>query len=59
MPSSKCCGESAEAPYTASSAPAERSKNERRSMPLPAGSGWPGSIEGSPRPARATPARSS
>ena len=39
--------------------PAERSRNERRLMPVPAGSGMPGSIAGSPRPAWATPARSS
>src|SRR5580704_5706636 len=39
-------------------APTERSRKARRSIPVPAGSGCPGSIAGSPRPAAATPRRS-
>ncbi len=38
-------------------APTERSRKARRSIPVPAGSGCPGSIAGSPRPAAATPRR--
>ena len=59
MPSSKWRGLSIEAPYTDSAAPAERSRNVRLSRPVPAGSGWPGSMLGSPLPAIAAPRRSS
>ena len=59
MPSSKWRGESIEAPYTDSAAPAEASRNVRRSRPVPAGTGIPGSIVGSPLPATAAPRRSS
>src|SRR3954468_9736167 len=45
------------APYTESARPAERRRNERRLRPVPAGVGIPGSIAGSPAPARAAPAR--
>ena len=55
MPSSKWRGLSIEAPYTDRAAPAERSRNVRRSRPVPAGSGIPGSIDGRPLPATATP----
>ena len=59
MPASKWRGESIEAPYTEIAVPTERSRKLRRSIPVPAGNGIPGSIEGSPRPAAATPRRSS
>ena len=59
MPSSKWRGESIEAPYTDSAAPAEASRNVRRSRPVPAGVGIPGSMFGSPFPATAAPRRSS
>src|SRR4051812_30911473 len=37
--------------------PAERSTNERRDSPVPAGSGAPGSCTGRPRPAAAAASR--
>ena len=50
MPSSKWRAPSIEAPYTDTTAPAVRSRKLRLSIPVPAGSGIPGSIAGSPRP---------
>ncbi len=58
MPSSKWRGLSIEAPYTDSAAPAVRSRNVRRSSPVPAGIGIPGSMFGRPLPATAAPRRS-
>jgi hypothetical protein len=59
IPCSKALGLSAPAPNTVIARPAERIMNERRERPVPAGSGMPASIGGRPRPARATPERSS
>ena len=58
IPRSKAESGIFEAPYTASARPALREMNLRRDSPVPAGSGIPGSIAGSPRPASAAPARS-
>ncbi len=61
MPSSKWRAPSIEAPYTDTTAPAVRSRKLRLSIPVPAGSGIPGSIAGSrgrrPRPRGAAAAR--
>src|SRR4051794_7268347 len=56
-PSSNAPRPSFEAPYTDMASPAERSTKERRVRPVPAGVGIPGSIAGSPWPARAAAAR--
>src|SRR5204863_3350532 len=56
-PSSNAPSPSFDAPYTDIASPAERSTNERRVRPVPAGVGIPGSIAGSPWPARAAAAR--
>ena len=53
MPSSSARSPSFDEPYTASSAPALCVRKLRRERPVPAGSGMPGSIAGSPRPASA------
>src|SRR3954463_7236791 len=58
-PSSKAPSPSFDAPYTDIARPAERRTNERRVSPVPAGAGMPGSIAGSPLPARAAAARMS
>src|SRR3954447_12045195 len=52
-PSSNAPRPSFDAPYTDIASPAERSTKERRVSPAPAGAGMPGSIAGSPLPARA------
>src|SRR3954452_4697051 len=57
-PSSNAPSPSFDAPYTDIASPAERSTNERRDSPVPAGVGIPGSMSGSPEPARAAAARS-
>src|SRR4051794_9672066 len=56
-PSSNAPRPSFDAPYTDIASPAERSTNERRDSPVPAGAGMPGSISGSPLPALAAAAR--
>ena len=53
IPSSNARSPSREPPYTASAAPRPPTTNARRDSPVPAGSGIPGSIDGSPRPASA------
>src|SRR5204863_3535993 len=58
-PSSNAPSPSFDAPYTDIASPAERSTKERRVRPVPAGVGIPGSIAGSPWPARAAAERRS
>src|SRR3954469_6563795 len=58
-PSSNAPSPSFEAPYTDIASPAERSTNERLERPVPAGAGMPGSMSGSPAPARAAALRRS
>ncbi len=52
-------GPSALAPNTVSARPPVRARNERRLSPVPAGTGIPRSMDGSPLPAEANVARSS
>jgi hypothetical protein len=59
IPCSSAFGPRLAAPYTDSASPVARETKERRVSPVPAGSGMPGSMAGSPWPASAAARRSS